>query len=305
MAKPLSKTPNRLITIGPWLIVAAAVLWALDGILRRSLYTLPPLTIVFYEHLIGSILLIPLFIKEKKIEYTLSTIGLVALVSLLSGLLGTLWFTTALAKVSFISFSVVLLLQKLQPIFATSAAVILLKEKVTKNYLLWAAVAIIAAYFVTFKNGVVNSQTGSATITAALYALGAAAAWGSSTAFSKLLLNRVSSNAATSLRFFVTSIFAFIAVLIFLPADALTAVNSSQIARFLVIALSTGMVALYLYYRGLQNTQAKVATILELVFPVLGVIIDAVLYKSFLAPTQLLAAIILLFAVFKTAQTNK
>jgi len=35
------------------------------------------------------------------------------------------------------------------------------------------------------------------------------------------------------------------------------------------------------------------------------VIIDAVLYKNFLAPAQLLAAVILLFAVFKTAQLNR
>lgn len=31
-----------------------SILWALDGLLRRSLQTLPPLTIVFLEHL-GSV----------------------------------------------------------------------------------------------------------------------------------------------------------------------------------------------------------------------------------------------------------
>lgn len=305
VAKSAKKANNTVISIGPLLIISAATLWALDGVLRRSLYTLPPLTIVFYEHLIGSLLLIPIFLKEKKIDFSLTTIGLGALVSLLSGLFGTLWFTTALAKVNFISFSVVLLLQKLQPIFATTAAVLLLKEKITKNYAIWASVALIAAYFVTFKNGFVNVSSDSATVIAALYAVGAAAAWGSSTAFSKMLLNRVSSDAATSLRFFMTTIFAFIGISLFLPDGSLTIVNLSQIARFFLIALSTGMVALYLYYRGLQKTQAKVATILELVFPVLGVVIDAILYKSFLAPSQLVAACILLFAVFKTAQLNK
>jgi len=296
---------KKLVPLGPLFIIIAATLWALDGILRRSLYTLPPLTIVFYEHLIGSLLLIPLFLKEKKIQYTLSLISLLVLVSLLSGLLGTLWFTTALIKVNFISFSVVLLLQKLQPLFATSAAVIFLKEKITKRYAIWAILAIIAAYFVTFKNGVVNAGTDQATIIAALYAVGAAAAWGSSTAISKLVLNKVSSTAATALRFFITSILAFGALVIFLPAEALTSVTPSQMTRFFGIALSTGMVALYLYYKGLKTTQAKISTILELVFPVLGVIIDAVLYKNFLAPTQLLAAVILLFAVFKTAQLNR
>lgn len=296
---------KKLLTYGPLLIVIAAVLWAADGLLRRSLYVLDPLVIVFYEHLIGSLLLIPLFLKEKRFDFLSSTIGLVLLISLLSGLLGTLWFTTALVKVNFIPFSVVLLLQKLQPLFATSSAAILLKEKISKKYLIWAGVAIVAAYFVTFKNGIVNFATGEQTVRAALYAVGAAAAWGTSTSFSKMLLNRVSSTTATFLRFFTTSIFAFIACMIFLPNDALLTVNVSQLIRFAIIALSTGMVALYLYYKGLQTTQAKVSTILELVFPVLGVVIDAVVFKTFLAPTQLLAAAVLLFAVVKTAQLNR
>lgn len=296
---------KSIFSYGPWLIVGAAVLWALDGLLRRSLYVLDPLVIVFYEHLIGSLLLIPAFIKEKKFDFLLSTVGLVLIVSLFSGLLGTLWFTTALVKVNFIPFSVVLLLQKLQPIFATSTAAIILKEKITKKYLIWAGVAMVAAYFVTFKNGVVNLSLDNQTLQAALYAVGAAAAWGASTSFSKLLLNRVSSTTATALRFFTTSVLAFIACLIFLPSNLIMEVNVSQLLRFSVIALSTGMVALYIYYKGLQTTQAKVSTILELVFPVLGVVIDALVFKSFLAPTQLIAAVLLLFAVIKTASLNK
>ncbi len=45
-------------------IIAAACLWAVDGVIRRSLFTLLPLVIVFYEHLIGSILLLPLAMKQ-------------------------------------------------------------------------------------------------------------------------------------------------------------------------------------------------------------------------------------------------
>ncbi|MDQ5950834.1 MAG: hypothetical protein QG639_110 [Patescibacteria group bacterium] len=296
---------KSLFSYGPWLIVGAAVLWALDGLLRRSLYVLDPLIIVFYEHLIGSLLLIPAFLKEKKFDFLTSTVGLVLIVSLFSGLLGTLWFTTALVKVNFIPFSVVLLLQKLQPIFATSTAALVLKEKITKKYMIWAGIAIVAAYFVTFKNGVVNLSADNQTLQAALYAVGAAAAWGASTSFSKLLLNRVSSTTATALRFFTTSVLAFIACLIFLPSNLIMEVNVSQLLRFSVIALSTGMVALYIYYKGLQTTQAKVSTILELVFPVLGVVIDALVFKSFLSPTQLIAAVLLLFAVIKTASLNK
>ncbi len=49
---------KRLLRYGPFLIVLAAVLWGLDGILRRSLFSLAPIIIVFYEHLIGAIIIV-------------------------------------------------------------------------------------------------------------------------------------------------------------------------------------------------------------------------------------------------------
>ncbi len=299
------KILSNFLKTGPALIASAAVLWAVDGMLRRSLFTLAPITIVFYEHLIGSLIILPLFLKNISTEkITQKSMINASIIALLSGLLGTLWFTTALVKVNFISFSVVFLLQKLQPLFATSAGVLLLKEKINKQYLLWAALAIVAAYFVTFKNGYVSFATGEGTIIAALYAVGAAAAWGSSTALSKLLLQKHSTLTATGLRFFMTTIFAFVAGLYMVGSQTLGAVDGSQLVRFTIIALSTGMVALYLYYKGLQQTQVKVATIVELIFPVLAVIIDAFVYKSVLAPTQFLAAAVLLWAVYKASQLN-
>ena len=151
------KILSNFLKTGPALIASAAVLWAVDGMLRRSLFTLAPITIVFYEHLIGSLIILPLFLKNISTEkITQKSMINASIIALLSGLLGTLWFTTALVKVNFISFSVVFLLQKLQPLFATSAGVLLLKEKINKQYLLWAALAIVAAYFVTFKNGYVS-----------------------------------------------------------------------------------------------------------------------------------------------------
>src|SRR3990167_7595405 len=201
---------------GPLLIFIGAVLWGLDGILRRSLYGLPPATIVFYEHLIGAILIAPFLWKAWKQE----TLGknewtALALVSLLSGVLGTLFFTTALLKVNYIPFSVVFLLQKLQPIFAITTAIIFLKEPIKKRYLTWALLAIAAAYFVTFKDGVVNLETGSGTVVAALFALGAAFAWGSSTTFSKMALGKVDFKVSTFYRFLITLIVALPLLLLY------------------------------------------------------------------------------------------
>lgn len=297
---------KKLLTYGPFLIVLAAVLWGVDGVLRRSLYSLPPITIVFFEHLIGAILIAPFFLpKLWKEKLSKKEWWAILFVSLFSGVLGTLWFTTALAKTNFIPFSVVFLLQKLQPIFTVGTAAIVLKEKVSPKFLSWALLAIAAAYFVTFPNGVVNLDTGAGTALAALFAVGAAFAWAISTAFSRFTLLGHSHTYITGLRFFLTVPLAFITLLLLGQSASLTAPTIGEVGRLVVIALSTGMVALWIYYSGLKTTQAKVSTILELVFPLTGVFIDIVFFHTVLGLSQYFAAAVLLFAVYNVSKLNK
>lgn len=297
---------KKLFNYGPLLIIIAASLWAFDGIIRRSLYVLPSITIVFFEHFIGVLILLPYLLKTiTREKLTWREFFLLVFISAFSGVLGGLWFTTALLKVNFISFSVVYLLQKLQPIFTISTARIVLKERVTGKFVKWALLAIAAAYFVTFKNGIINLSTGAGTVIAALYALGAAFAWGSSTAFSKLALQKKPSTYVTALRFVFTSILAFGMVFVLGQSNSLSTVTLSQLARFLLIAVSTGMVAVVIYYKGLKKVPASVSTILELVYPMLAVLIDATLYKTILSPSQYLAGVVLLFAIYKISKVQR
>ncbi len=291
---------------GPIMIIIAAVLWAFDGTIRRSLYVLPPLTIVFFEHLFGSIIIAPFFLRKFKIEkLTKKVLLLTFIVALMSGLIGTILFTAALGQIHFISFSVVYLVQKLQPIFALGSAWIFLKEKLNKKYFIWAAIAAVAAYFVTFPNGYINFATGSGTIIAALFALGAAFCWGTGTTFSKMLLKEVSVVEATGLRFFGTFALGIVALVLTGTLGTLTMATPGQFAKFILIALSTGLVALYIYYKGLQKTPVSISTFLELTFPLLAIFIDAVFYHTVLSPSQFVAAAVLLFAIFKIGQLPK
>ena len=289
--------------IGPFLIFIAAVLWGIDGLLRRELFSLPPATIVFYEHLIGLVILLPFLLlhwkKEKLTKKEWSAIGLVAL---LSGVLGTLFFTTALLKINFIPFSVVFLIQKLQPLFTLVTAALVLKERITKHYLGWAALALIAGYFVTFPNGMVNFGEGGAYLSAALFALLAAIAWGASTAFSRFTLLGHSHTFITGLRFLITVPIAFLFVLGMNAAPSLSAVTGGQFITLLVIALSTGMFALWVYYRGLKKTPASVSTIVELAFPMTAVLLDYFIYGTVLAPSQYFAGAVLLFAMYRVSR---
>ncbi|MFA6520254.1 MAG: DMT family transporter [Candidatus Paceibacterota bacterium] len=298
---------------GPIFIIIAALLWAFDGLIRQHLYTLPPITIIFFEHLIGLIILSP-FVLKYVLETKLSKREwwLIILISILSGLFGTLWFTTALGKVHFISISVVFLLQKLQPIFAITSARIFLKEKLDRRYIKWALLALASAYFVTFPNGIVNLQTGEGTVIAALFALGAAFAWGTSTTFSKMLLGKLDFKVSTFYRFLFTLIIAFPFVYIFgrsfggFEQVRIFAIPSvSQFAWLALVAVSTGMVALLIYYRGLAKTSVHVSTILELTFPFVAILLDFTVNNTVLSLSQWVASFVLVFSIYQIARLRE
>ncbi len=287
---------------GAILIFIAAILWGLDGVLRRSLYSLPPITIVLLEHVIGLIILAPfLFRAWRKEVLTKKEWGALGVVALFSGVLGTLFFTTALLKVGFISFSVVLLLQKLQPLFAVLVGWFVLRERVSRSYLGWAGLALIAGYFVTFPFGVINFSDGGAHVTAALFALAAAVCWGGSTAFSRLTLLNHSPLFITGLRFLLTVPIALVFLFVLGATPSLGMVTDMQYATLALIALSTGMVALFIYYKGLQTTPVATAAIMELAYPTIAVGVDYFLYGTLLAWSQYLAALVLLYAMYKVA----
>lgn len=293
---------------GPVFIIIAALLWAFDGLIRQHLYTLPPITIIFFEHLIGLVILFPFVYKYVfKTKLTSREWWLIVLVSILSGLLGTLWFTTALGKVHYISISVVFLLQKLQPIFAITTATIFLKEKFNRKYIIWAIIALVSAYFVTFSNGYVNLATGEGTIIAALYALGAAFAWGSSTTFSKMLLGKVDFKVSTFYRFLITLVVALPILLLFghAPGASLAMPSISQFGFLALIALSTGMVALLIYYKGLAKTPVHISTILELTFPFIAIMLDMIVNDTVLSVSQWVAALVLVFSIYQIARLRE
>ena len=292
---------EKILSFGPLFVIIAALLWSFDGVLRISLYSLPPTVIVFYEHLLGALVLLFLSFKWFKDLKKMSKKEwiAIAIVSLFSGALGTILYTAALGKINYTSYSVVVLLQQqLQPIWAISAAAILLKEKLTKKFLLWTLVALIAAYFISFKDLHVNLATGAGTATAALLALGAGFMWGTSTAISKFVLNKVSFLTATALRFFLAPVFALIFVFGGNQTSQLFTLTPLQWGTLLLITFSTGMVALGFYYYGLKKTPARITTLCELVWPASAILIDYFLYHKTLSLTQIFGIILLSIAIY-------
>ena len=278
------------------LIMLAATLWSLDGLLRRQLYSLPPATLVMVEHMVGVLIALP-FLPRVWHEYRKMTkrdwLVMLAIV-VCASVLGTIFYTAALGKVNYIQYSVVVLLQQTQPIFAVALAALLLKEKLTRRYSLMALVGLVAAYFLAFPGyrPQLAGQTGE--VSAALLAMGAALFWGSATVLGKLILKRLSYIAAAIMRFALAIPVAYLVARLTGQTLPLSAITSTQWLYLIGIALSSGMVAFLIYYKGLTNTQAKVSTFAELTWPVSAAFIGLVFLKEVLTPVQIVAAIVLL-----------
>ncbi len=227
------------------------------------------------------------------------------LIALTGGAIGTMSIVKALFLVNFQKLTVVVLLQKLQPVFAIALAAIFLKEKLGKNYILWAGLAIVAGYFLTFGKYTPNLDTGANTVYAALLALLAALSFGSSTVLSKRILQNYSFHTATFYRYSFTAIIMTIYILVtfkFLEFENITKLNW---IIFIVIAFTTGSGAIFLYYFGLKKVRAIIATICELFFPLSAIIFDYIFNDQRLSVVQWLSAAIMVFAIINLNITNR
>jgi len=223
-------------------------------------------------------------------------------IAVFGGLLGTLAYTRALSYINYIHFSVVVLLQKLQPIFAIILARIILKERFKGRFYLWAVVALVGSYFVAFPNILPQWQDGGKNVWAGLLAVGAAFAWGSSTVMGKYSLRELDSRIVTPLRLGLTAILSGIYILLFIELGSIPRLSSEQLFYLIAIVLSSGTVALSIYYFGLKKVQASQSTLLEMFWPISAVTIDWVFFDHALTWSQILGAVLMLTAIYRVTR---
>ena len=292
----------------PVAIIFAAVLWSFDGFLRQKLPDNPfdsfaalisfALMIILLEHAMGGVLFLPILIrgvKQLKSLHEQSWIS-VAWVAIFGGILGTVSYTAALFHMQYIELSVVVLLQKFQPLFAIGLAAVILKEPLTKRFILLAGMALIGGYLVTFGLKPM-AEWDNRSLVAALLALLAAFSWGSSTVLGKRALARLTFLSLTALRLWITTIVAGAIFLAIPSRPNIFTLTSHQWFIILAIVLSTGSVALFIYYYGLKHVPASHATIYELSWPLSAVFIDWSRGRM-LEPSQILGALLLITAFF-------
>jgi drug/metabolite transporter (DMT)-like permease len=292
----------RPATVGAALICFSAALWGLDGVvLTPRLSNLPVPFVVFLLHVIPFILMQPFLHGSYARLRSMSSRGwlALALVALTGGLLGTLAIINALFLVDFNQLSVVVLLQKLQPLFALVLAAVLLKERVSLRFLAWAALALAGAYLLTFGLSMPDAAANAITLKAALWAVVAAAAFGSATVLGKLLLGSLDFKDATFARYGMTAAMALVYLAVTGIGLPFAIVTSGNWVVILVISLTAGSGAIFLYYFGLTRVRASVATICELCLPLSAILLDYLVNQTVLGAWQWFGAGLLVGAILR------
>lgn len=301
---------NKNFLLWAFAIIIAATMWSLDGtLIRPNFYEYPAMNIVLLEHFFGALLLSPfIFWWWKKIKnISHKAFGSLVWVSFFWGLLWTLMITEAYfaAFRGETTLATIIILQKLQPIFALLLAWVLLREKLSKWFYLWASIAIFSGYMIAF--GWWGTDIFSIDIfsTAAFYAFLAAFAFGSSTVFGKNLVSELGFRVSAALRFFMTTFLAFFVVLILGDITTIGALSNFHFKLLWVIVFTSGAVGLFLYYYGLRKVTASGASIFELAWPLSGIFFDWYFNGNILNSIQIIFSIILIICFFMIISEKK
>lgn len=299
---------RRITAWGPVLIFIAAMLWATDAPFRYHLTQgLSASFIVLAEHAVNILLILP-FIWSGWSE--IKSLNLKQWVCLLvigigASALASILFTKAFA---FINPSVAIVLQKLQPLIVIALATSFLKEKLGRQFWLFAVLALLGAYVISFpglKPQLYYGEAWNPNTIGVLLALGAAILWGLGTVLGRFVLGTsVSFKTVTALRFLIA--FLFLIALNF-RSDVLSTIDAltgKDIFFIIIVAVTSGFTSLFIYYKGLQTTKASIATLAELGFPFIAVIINSATLGLFLKPMQILGMLLLLLAVWGLTRVN-
>jgi len=243
------------------------MLWATDAPFRMHLTKdLNTNCIVLAEHFVDVLFIAPVllvgFTRLKKIR-SKEWLAII-FIAVCGSALASIVFTQAF---HYINPSIAILLQKLQPFVAITLAAKILKEKLTVRYWEWALLAILGAYLISFphlKPELIRGEEFNSNIIGVGLALIAALFWGASTMLGKYVLQNTDFKMMTSLRFSLGFVFLFVLNVVTGSMPSLGSVDLTDWVYIFIISVASGVVALFIYYKGLENTRASVATIAEL-----------------------------------------
>ena len=288
--------------IGYLFVLIACALWAVDTLIRYPLLQkdgVSALTIVFVEHFLLSIILIVISFKSlrKIIHLKKSHLIYFFIVGGVGSALSTLAFTNAFR---FINPSLVILLQKFQPVFAIILAATFLKERINKAFIFWAIICLAGGVLISYED--INAlQTTDKSITELLFHPGAfqgyalvlfsVLGWGAATVFGKKLVSLGYTDEHILTGRFTLG---FLCLLPFLfSADLTFSYPVEAYSKITLMVVLSGLLAMYLYYKGLRKISARACTLTEMFFPFFAVIVNWLFLDAALTIPQIMGGLLL------------
>ncbi len=266
---------------GVVLIAVAAAMWGTDPIIRKTMSgTTSATTIVFGEHVILVLCTLPFLLPALRSVFRAGPRYVAAAVVVGAGAsaVATILFTDALIGHS--DYITPVVIQKIQPFIAIGAAALLLGERPRQGFW-WFFLPAVAGFWLVNQSHPLDPSAKGLVVVAE--ATGAAALWGLGTVLGRYLSRELEFQHVLSLRFFFGLLASSLALLVMhQPAYS----NGHDASLILYLALVTGLLALALYYYGLQRTPAMVASVAELTYPAVAIVAGIYAYDQQLSWTQ-------------------
>ncbi|GIP35347.1 DMT family transporter [Paenibacillus sp. J2TS4] len=284
-----------------WLVVLGAALWGVDPLFRILLLkSLTSTQIVLLEHILLFAVAAPvLWRRRAELKGTrLVHVGALLFLSWGGSAIATILFTAGLAHGDL---NAVLLLQKLQPLIAILMARYLLKEQLPR-YFGWLLIfALAGTYLLTFGWTIPFTGMGDFVQIGSLLSISAAVLWGGSTVMGRYMLGKMSYETVTSLRFILALPLLFVITWSEGQEWSLPAGIQDQalvMLNLVLQALLPGLLSLLLYYKGLSAVKASYATLAELSFPMVGVLINWIVFQQIITIAQLIGFVLIWLTLY-------
>ena len=285
-------------------IFFACLLWAADTLIRYPLLFggSSAQQIVLFEHLILVAVLIGVFVLKRRKPNFLSRQTLLPfiVIGIFGSALGTLAFTEAFYLANP---TVVILLQKLQPLVAVTLACVLLKEQINPRFFLWLGLALLGSLLLiwpdlqallsSFKEG--DFEHNKNALIGYGLALFAVISWGSATVFGKKLSTKGWDSVDLMAGRFSFGLLGMLPFALITPT-LVTTIEINILQKIAILALLSGVLGMYFYYQGLKRIPAHWATLAEMFFPVAAIFINWLFLNVAMTQIQLVGAITLIAA---------
>ncbi|PIP94466.1 MAG: EamA family transporter [Bdellovibrio sp. CG12_big_fil_rev_8_21_14_0_65_39_13] len=282
-------------------IIIATSLWALDTLIRYPLLFggASAEQIVFGEHLILTVIFIPILLKDFKRIWNarVSHIFSFVVIGGIGSALSTLAFTRAF---TLINPSLVILLQKLQPLVAILLARIILKEPIHQKFIGWALLCLFGGFLISSKDILpgLSHLDWSMKMLSDKHLMGygltllAVAGWGASTVFGKKLSSEgYKVQEIMGLRFAFGLVFLLTTLT---SVEGVFSIGRDVWPKIGLMVLLSGLLGMFFYYQGLKKIPARLATLAEMFFPFCALTLNWVFLEATLEPIQLIGGALLI-----------